>query len=105
MTVGAKGTGLGLLFTDARGVAVDGDGNIYTSEYMSGRIQKFDPTGKFIKTWTPDGKTPLLSLAADLIGNVWVVRSGLLHYNTNGDLLGKLAGADNTLIEHIAIRP
>ncbi|HLY26272.1 MAG TPA: 6-bladed beta-propeller [Aggregatilineales bacterium] len=104
MTVGDKGTGLGLL-DDARGVAVDADGNIYTSEYMSGRIQKFDPSGKFLKTWTPDGKTPLLSLAADLTGNLWAVRDGVYHYNTSGELLGKLPGSDDVFIESVAVRP
>ncbi len=43
---GGSGTGVGL-FTDARSIGVDGTGNIYVGEYTGGRIQVFDPSGKF----------------------------------------------------------
>src|SRR5258708_278453 len=68
MSFGGKGTGAGLL-TDARYVAVDGSGNIFTGEYSSGRVQKFDSNGKFIKSWIVPGKNSLRALAADQQGN------------------------------------
>lgn len=72
---GSEGIGPGM-FTDARSIAVDGAGNIYVGEYSGGRIQVFDPTGKFITQWTADPKMPLRGLAADRKGTVYVVQSG-----------------------------
>jgi len=48
-TIGAEGTGPGL-FKDSLGVAVDGEGRIYVSDDTR-RVQRFDPTGKFLNTW------------------------------------------------------
>jgi sugar lactone lactonase YvrE len=86
---GSEGTGAGF-FTDARGVAADGAGNIYVSEYSSGRVQRFDQAGTFLNTWMTEGKAPLRGLSADRAGNVYVVRGGvILKYN----------GADGTLLD------
>jgi DNA-directed RNA polymerase subunit RPC12/RpoP len=86
---GSEGTGAGF-FTDARGVAADGEGNIFVSEYTSGRVQRFDKEGKYLNGWKTEGKTPLRGLAADRAGNVYVVRGGtILKYN----------GADGTLLD------
>ncbi len=96
LSFGSKGTGAGL-FDDARGVAVDGSGSIYVSEYTSGRIQKFDATGQFIKGWIPTGKTPIRALAADQNTNVYAIRdSAILKYNGGtGDLITKFKSTDN----------
>lgn len=48
-TIGAEGTGPGL-FKDSLGVAVDGEGRVYVSDETR-RVQRFDPTGKFLNTW------------------------------------------------------
>jgi hypothetical protein len=48
-TIGAEGTGPGL-FKDSLGVAVDGEGRIYVSDDTR-RVQRFDPSGKFLNTW------------------------------------------------------
>jgi hypothetical protein len=48
-TIGAEGTGPGL-FKDSLGVAVDGEGRVYVSDDTR-RVQRFDPTGKFLNTW------------------------------------------------------
>src|SRR5688500_3656806 len=50
LTFGREGIGPGM-FTDARSIAVDGDGRIYVGEYTGGRIQVFDPAGKFVNQW------------------------------------------------------
>lgn len=71
---GGEGTGAGK-FKDNRHVAVDGNGNIYSSDYEGGRIQVFDGTGKFITQWNvPEGPF-LYDLAADRRGVLYVANS------------------------------
>jgi DNA-binding beta-propeller fold protein YncE len=73
---GKEGIGPGM-FTDARSIAVDGAGRIYVGEYSGGRIQVFDPAGKFVNQWSiGDRKTILRGLAADRKGTVYAVTSG-----------------------------
>src|SRR5262249_2630911 len=73
---GSEGIGPGM-FTDARSIAVDDAGRIYVGEYTGGRIQVFDPTGKFLTQWTiGDRKTILRGLAADRKGTLYVVHGG-----------------------------
>lgn len=89
---GGEGIGPGM-FNDARSVAVDGEGRIYVGEYIkSGRIQVFDPTGKFITQWTIDPKMPLRDLTADRKGTVYVVQRGEINRfeGASGNTLGKL---------------
>ncbi|HEV3467816.1 MAG TPA: hypothetical protein VG148_00735 [Pyrinomonadaceae bacterium] len=72
---GTEGIGPGS-FTDARSIAVDGEGRIYVGEYTGGRIQVFDPEGKFLTQWFADRSMPLRGLAADRRGTVYVVQRG-----------------------------
>jgi DNA-binding beta-propeller fold protein YncE len=108
---GREGIGPGM-FTDARSVAVDGDGRIYVGEYTGGRIQVFDPTGKFVSQWNfGDRKSLLRGLAADRKGTVYVVTGGSIdrYRGETGEKLGPLdyersgfddvaAGADGGLV-------
>jgi len=48
-TTGAEGTGPGL-FKDSLAVAVDGEGRVHVSDDTR-RVQRFDPSGRFINTW------------------------------------------------------
>ncbi|MEP6637157.1 MAG: hypothetical protein ABJB97_10575, partial [Acidobacteriota bacterium] len=92
MKFGTKGIGPGM-FTDARSIAVDGAGHIYVGEYTGGRIQVFDPAGKFITQWSiGDRKTLLRGLAADRKGNVYVVHGGNIYRyeGATGNQLAKL---------------
>jgi sugar lactone lactonase YvrE len=75
-TFGSQGTGPGLL-DDARHIAVDPEGNIYVGDYGDGRIQKFDPTGKFVMLYQvqPD---PLRSIAVDRKGVLYAVQGGVI---------------------------
>lgn len=76
---GSEGIGPGM-FKDARSIALDGAGRIYVGEYSGGRIQVFDPAGKFITQWSiGDRKTILRGLAADRKGTVYVVEGGKIH--------------------------
>jgi DNA-binding beta-propeller fold protein YncE len=91
LTFGSEGIGPGM-FKDARSVAVDGSGKIYVGEYTGGRIQVFDPAGKFLTQWTVDPKMPLRGLAVDRKGTVYVVQRGNItrHEGETGKLLGQL---------------
>lgn len=89
---GREGIGPGM-FTDARSIAVDGDGRIYVGEYTGGRIQVFDPAGKFVSQWNfGDRKALLRGLAADRKGTVYVVTGGgIVRYRgETGEKLGEL---------------
>jgi DNA-binding beta-propeller fold protein YncE len=89
---GTEGIGPGM-FTDARSIAVDGSGKIYVGEYSGGRIQVFDPAGKFVTQWSiGDRKTTLRGLAADRKGIVYAVHGGGIerYQGETGENLGRL---------------
>jgi len=90
-TFGSEGTGPGF-FTDARNIAVDGEGRIYVGEYQDGRVQVFSGTGEFLTVWNLGNETPLTGLSADRSGNVYAVYQGYIHrYNAEtGENLGQL---------------
>ena len=101
LTFGGEGTGPGL-FQDARHVAVDGNGNVYISDYNTLRIQKFDSTGKYVSGWvigdeggTPKSKYGPSQLAVDNAGNVYVLlnSSAVLKYDgASGKFLTRYTG-------------
>jgi streptogramin lyase/DNA-directed RNA polymerase subunit RPC12/RpoP len=76
---GARGSGPGQ-FDDARWVAVAPDGNLFTAEFQDGRLQKFDPTGKFLSLINipPDDQEYITvsDLVADYAGRLLVARRG-----------------------------
>lgn len=88
---GSDGIGAGQ-FKDARSVAVDGQERIYVGDYSDGRIQVFDSQGKPITQWMVDPK-PLMNLAADRKGTVYVAQAGkILRYDgATGNPLGEVA--------------
>lgn len=89
---GSEGIGPGM-FNDARSIAVDGAGRIYVGEYTGGRIQVFDPDGKFLTQWNiGDRKTLLRGLAADRKGTVYVVHGGRIerYRGETGEKLGQV---------------
>ena len=94
---GAKGNGPGQL-DDARYLAIDADGNLWTADFQDGRVQQFDPTGKFLQViQVPADKNDnvyIEGLAADLKGNVYVSRGGdILKYSTaDGSLTATFPG-------------
>lgn len=90
-TFGSEGIGPGM-FTDARGIAVDGAGRIYVGEYGSGRIQVFDAEGKFITEWMADTHMPLRGMAADRKGTVFVAQRGVIsrYDGATGRMTGQL---------------
>lgn len=91
MQFGTEGIGPGS-FTDARSIALDGEGRIYVGEYTGGRIQVFDREGKFITQWFADRSMPLRGLAADRRGTVYVVQRGKIQRfeGATGQPLGEI---------------
>jgi DNA-directed RNA polymerase subunit RPC12/RpoP len=104
LTFGAEGTGPGR-FTDARHIAVDGEGNIYVGEYSDGRIQVFDPLGDFISLWMIDAETPLRGLAADRQGVVYVVQGGeIFRYDgASGEPLSQVQYAEGWGFDDVTV--
>jgi DNA-directed RNA polymerase subunit RPC12/RpoP len=94
LSFGSDGIGAGQ-FKDARSVAVDGEGHIYAADYTGGRVQVFDQEGKFLTQWMVDAKMPLLRLAADRKGLVYIVQSGDInrYEGMTGKPLGKVPAA------------
>jgi sugar lactone lactonase YvrE len=78
MEFGAEGIGAGQ-FKDSRSVAVDGQGHIYVGEYSDGRIQVFDPQGKFIALWSIGRERYMQNLAADRHGTVYACSNGHIY--------------------------
>jgi hypothetical protein len=104
LVFGSEGIGPGM-FNDARSIAVDGAGRIYVGEYTGGRIQVFDPAGKFLSQWNiGDRKTLIRGMAADRKGTVYVVSGGRIdRYNgETGEKLGQVdyarSGADDVTV-------
>lgn len=75
--------------------AVDGEGNLYVSDSMNGRVQKFDPNGKFLKVFGKMGSAwgefdKPKGVALDSFGNLYVVDSGWSNvqiFNPKGQIL------------------
>jgi hypothetical protein len=103
---GSEGIGPGL-FTDARGIGVDDDGNIYVGEYSGSRIQVFDSTGKFLTQWNAGGKkTYLVGMAVSRQGTVYAVVGGKIsrYAGTTGDALGEVEyTGDSDYFENLSI--
>ena len=89
---GETGSGPGY-FDDPRQVTTDADGNIYVADFQSGRIQKFDPSGKFqlaIQAIPDKNQNTIISdLATDYSGRLYVARMGdiLVYDAKNGALI------------------
>jgi DNA-directed RNA polymerase subunit RPC12/RpoP len=99
LSFGGEGTAPGL-FQDARHIGVDPDGNMYVDEANTPRVQKFDPTGKYVSGWNVDENLCSNKSAsrdavnADRAGNVYVHYCGsILKYDrATGKLLEQFKG-------------
>ena len=74
---------------------VDPDGNLYVTDTMNGRVQKFDASGKFMKIFGQTGTAwgefdKPKGVALDSFGNLYVVDSGWSNvqiFNPKGQIL------------------
>lgn len=73
-----EGTGQGS-FDDPRQIALDGAGNVYVADFDTGRIQKFSPSGEFLSLWRISTDTPIMGLAADNEGRVYVAKGNKIN--------------------------
>jgi hypothetical protein len=104
---GEEGIGAGM-FTDARSIGVDSNGNIYVGEYSGGRIQVFDSAGKFIRQWTTiDPKMPLRGMAVDRKGTVYVAQRGIItRYNgETGESIGAVKYSEGDGFDDVTSAP
>jgi LSD1 subclass zinc finger protein len=99
---GSEGIGPGN-FKDARSIATDAAGHIYVGEYMGGRVQVFDSSGKYVTQWTVDPKMPLRALAAGRDGTIYAVQKGEItrYEGATGKELGKV-GASGGRFDDVA---
>jgi len=94
---GGEGSGAGK-FDDPRYIAIDPDGNIFVADYQDGRIQKFDPSGKFLQLIAvqPDRNeyTLVRDMAADYRSKLLVARGGdvLIYAASDGTPAGSIPG-------------
>jgi len=105
LTFGEEGIGPGM-FTDARSIAIDNNtGYIYVGEYIGGRIQVFDETGKFLKQWSVDPEMPLRGMDVDRSGAVYAVQRGLINkYNGDtGELMGEISYAGGQDFDDVVV--
>lgn len=91
-TFGSSGIGPGLL-NRAEYIAVDGSGTVYVADYEDGRIQAFDPDGKFLHGWqVGDNQTIIHGMAVTHAGILYVAYDGDIYRfdGPNGKPLDKL---------------
>jgi len=87
------------MFVRPRGIALDKDGNRYIADTDNARIQKFDPTGRFIMRFVT-GKEEMLQphgVAVDSLGYIYVTESfrhRLLKFNPDGTYLKEYTGPE-----------
>ncbi len=93
MVFGSEGDQSGQ-FDDARSIAVDIQGNIFVADYTTGRINKFDPRGKFlqliqVQSVNENNDVYIFGIATDDQENLYVAVDGnILKYNAStGELL------------------
>lgn len=103
---GQEGTGPGF-FNDTRWIGMDGEGRIYTGDYQGGRVQAFDASGNFVDMWHGNGEVPLIALAVDRDGVVYLLQSSEIqrYDGLTGEPLGPLQYPVQNLFDQIGIAP
>ncbi|GAB4443674.1 MAG: hypothetical protein OHK0015_44080 [Chloroflexi bacterium OHK40] len=101
---GQEGIGDGFL-NDPRGIAVGPDGAIYVADYSPGRVQRFSSEGVFERSWLLDDDRPVLALAADRQGRVFVAQNFAVSIfdGATGTLLGRFTDADGNGLEELVV--
>jgi streptogramin lyase len=101
-------------FVGLTGIAADAEGNVYTTELVNDRVQKFTSDGNLLTTWrtNPYGEqnNGASDVATDVQGNVYVLNAGVQQFTTEGRFLttwgtpgygeGELAGPNSIATDH-----
>ncbi len=75
---GQEGIGPGF-FNDTRRLGVDGEGRIYTGDYLGGRVQVFDAGGAFQAQWSVGpADYAMIAMAVDRAGTVYLLERGAI---------------------------
>jgi len=97
---GGDGTGVGR-FRDNRHVGTDSRGNIYSIEYLGGRMQVFDKEGKFVTQWQA-GNIAVRGMTVSRDGIVYIAEAkGVTAFE--GATGKNLARLDRSQIDGIAL--
>ena len=90
LSFGSKGIGPGML-NDARAIGVDSNGNIIVADYQDGRVQIFDPTGKFVSTFSLGSKAIISALAVSPDNKIYISTGGSISiFDQSGSQLGTI---------------
>lgn len=93
LSFGTEGIGPGM-FQDPRSIGVDANGNITVADYQDGRIQTFDPTGKYASGFSlsPDGKKVYISgMAVGRDGKIYLAHNQKIYvYDARGKEIGEI---------------
>jgi NHL repeat len=83
---------LGGEFASPLGIAADGSGDVYVGDSINRRVQKFSPSGGFLRAWgkNVDGSSGLCTVAANCQAGATGVLGG--EFNTPTDLATDPAG-------------
>jgi sugar lactone lactonase YvrE len=84
------------------------NGNIFTADMETGRIQQFDPAGKFVRLWDAgDGKVYIRALEVDQNGILYAaVDRTIRRYDTrSGSELEPLPNPENYFYEDFIVLP
>jgi sugar lactone lactonase YvrE len=104
LTFGSKGSGQGM-FSESHSLGVDGKGNIIVADYTDGRIQTFDPTGKFISMFSLGSKESIFSLAVSPDGKIYAAHSGKITiFDSTGKQLQEIKD-DQRFYQAVALGP
>jgi sugar lactone lactonase YvrE len=91
------------LLQDARNIGVDGNGNIVIGDYEDGRIQVFDPKGKFLSSFSLGPKVYLSAIAVNRDGTIYAVHDQKIFvYDENGNQIQEI-GDDQHRYEDVTI--
>ena len=105
ISFGSEGIGQGM-FQDARAIGVDGKGNMVVADFKDGRVQTFDPNGKFLSTFTvTDDKGKAVtadSIAVGQDGKIYIPNGKILVYDESGQQLAQI-GDDSHFYENLAM--
>jgi sugar lactone lactonase YvrE len=94
LSFGTEGIGPGML-KDARSLSLDSKGNIIVADYEDGRIQTFDPNGKFLSSFSLSGdgqKVYIGGMAVGRDGNVYIAHNGKISiHDSEGNPVGEIS--------------